>query len=101
MKNLPIQFADWQPACTPQADKAPAAVGPSVAAGLGGASVDDFRRFLDSQYDLAQEALSVASGFMRDAVGSPDFRVACDRYAAADARIQQLDAAFLVLDEFA
>lgn len=37
MNNLPIEFADWQTPCTPQADKAPAAVGPLVGAGLGGA----------------------------------------------------------------
>lgn len=39
MKNLPIEFADWPTACTLQADKASAAVGPSSVAGLGGASV--------------------------------------------------------------
>lgn len=35
MNNLPIEFADWPTACTPQADKAPAAGGPLAGAGLG------------------------------------------------------------------
>lgn len=35
MNNLPVQYADWPTVCTSQADKAPAAVGPSVRAGLG------------------------------------------------------------------
>lgn len=35
MNNLPVQYADWPTVCTSQADKAPAAVGPSAGAGLG------------------------------------------------------------------
>lgn len=65
MKHLPIEFADWQTPCTPQADKASAAVGPLVGAGLGGAfavqylvsysaSMDDFVEVVcDSIPDLA------------------------------------------------
>lgn len=66
MTHLPIEFADWQTPCTPQADKAPAAVGPLVGAGLGCAasfrltvvlSDDESFQFIGSSVDELRPAM--------------------------------------------
>lgn len=69
MKNLHIEFAERKPtACTPQAAKASTVGGPSMGAGLGGASsfsvtgsLMDYCQFLDAVhkgYQVQRERLT-------------------------------------------